>query len=71
MLATTDLIANKNQVQLATAELRITRIRTAYGEQMRLPADEELTELRVRPPCVEAHGAAWVEATPWWRNRFP
>ena len=26
---------------LAAAELRISRIRTAYGEQMRLPADED------------------------------
>ena len=34
---------------LATAELRITRIRTAYGEQMRLPADEEPDEQQADP----------------------
>ena len=29
---------------LAAAELRISRLRTAYGEQMRLPAEDELAQ---------------------------
>ena len=29
---------------LADAELRISRLRTAYGEQMRLPAEDELAQ---------------------------
>ena len=29
---------------LASAELRITRVRTAYGEQMRMPSDGDYAE---------------------------
>ncbi len=39
---------------LASAELRITRIQTAYGEQMRMMEEQEQTGapgVQGRPPC--------------------
>ena len=43
-------LARLSSEMLAAAELRITRIETAYGEQMRMPADEE-TAPEEGEPC--------------------